>query len=425
MAIITKLKAREILDSRGFPTIEVQCECNDMITRAAVPSGASTGSKEAIELRDQDDRYMGKGVMGAIESVQNVIADQLLGKSVCDVKQLDRIMIECDGTENKAKLGANAILAVSLAASRAAAEHAEEPLYENLNHLFTETRASLPVPLMNILNGGAHADNNVDIQEFMIVPCGANDFGQSVRWGVEVYHALKAVLREKGLATAVGDEGGFAPDLRSNEEALSLIMLAIKKAGLRPGKDIYLALDVAASELYMDGEYHIAGKKLDSEQLIEVYANWVKEYPIISIEDGMDENDWLGWQAMQAKLGDKCQLVGDDIFVTNTMLLQKGIDEKAANAILIKLNQIGTLTETVEAIELARKAGFNVVISHRSGETEDPYIADLSVACGMGQIKTGAPCRSDRNAKYNQLLRISEIMGTFAGVTPFERWINQ
>jgi enolase len=427
MAKITQLRAREILDSRGFPTIETEVHCdNGIIGRGAVPSGASTGSLEAIELRDSDHtRYLGKGVIRAIENVNNNIADKIKGMDVCDISGIDQSMIDLDSTKNKSKLGANAILSTSLACARAAASSKGIPLYEFLNHMFLETLPSLPVPLMNILNGGAHADNNVDIQEFMVVPIGAPNFAESLRWGTEIYHALKSSLKSKNLSTSVGDEGGFAPNLPNNETALDLLLEAIEKTGLNPGKDVYLALDVAATEIYKNGKYVLSStnSSLDSKEFAATLANWSKSYPIISIEDGMDESDWSGWHYLNSLIGDKVQLVGDDIFVTNVKLLQKGIEKKSANSILIKLNQIGTLTETVQTIELARESNFSAIISHRSGETEDSFIADLSVAAGMGQIKTGAPCRSDRNSKYNQLLRISELVGTFSGARAYSRWL--
>ncbi|MDO4772191.1 MAG: phosphopyruvate hydratase [Bacillota bacterium] len=414
MSIIADLYAREILDSRGNPTIEVECILEDgTIETAGVPSGASTGAFEAVELRDGDkSRYLGKGVLNAVDNVNDVIAPELEGLLVTDQTLIDQIMIDLDDTPNKAKLGANAILGVSLAVAKAAAESSNLPIFQYIGGPNAKT---LPVPMMNILNGGSHADNNVDIQEFMIMPVGAANYTEGLRMGTEIYHSLKAVLKEKGLATGVGDEGGFAPNLPSNEEALKVILEAVEKAGYKPGDDILLALDVAASELY-DKEkkvYKLASenKELTSKEMIDYYEDLIARYPIISIEDGLDEEDWDAWKEMTARLGSKIQIVGDDLFVTNTERLARGIEEKAANSILIKLNQIGTLTETLETIEMAKKAGFTCVISHRSGETDESIIADLAVAVNSGQIKTGAPCRIDRIAKYNQLLRIDEMLG--------------
>ncbi len=414
MSVIADIYAREILDSRGNPTIEVECILDDgTIQTAGIPSGASTGAFEAVELRDGDKtRYLGKGVLKAVDNVNDVIAPELEGLLAADQTLIDQIMIDLDGTANKAKLGANAILGVSLSVAKAAAEAAALPIFQYIGGPNAKT---LPVPMMNILNGGSHADNNVDIQEFMIMPVGAKNYTEGLRMGTEIYHSLKAVLKAKGLATGVGDEGGFAPNLPSNEEALKVILEAIEKAGYRAGDDILLALDVAASEIY-DKEkkvYKLASenKELTSTQMIDYYEDLISRYPIISIEDGLDEEDWDAWKEMTARLGSKIQIVGDDLFVTNTERLARGIEEKAANSILIKLNQIGTLTETLETIEMAKRAGFTCVISHRSGETDESIIADLAVAVNSGQIKTGAPCRVDRIAKYNQLLRIDEMLG--------------
>jgi enolase len=425
MSAISDIHAREILDSRGNPTIEADVILESGQTgRAAVPSGASTGTREAIELRDGDDqRYGGKGVTKAVDNVNGEILDALRGMDVSDQATLDRRMIELDGTPNKGRLGANALLAVSLAAARAAANEAELPLFRYLNG---DGQFLLPVPMMNIINGGAHADNSVDLQEFMILPVGAGSVREAVRFGAEVFHALRKVLRKRGLNTAVGDEGGFAPDLPSNEAAIETILEAIESAGFQPGKDICLGLDAASSEFYHNGKYELAseGKSLDAAGFIDYLADWVQRYPIISIEDGLAEDDWEGWAALTRRLGDKVQLVGDDLFVTNTEILRRGIEEKVANSILIKLNQIGTLTETLAAIRMAQDANYTTVISHRSGETEDTTIADLSVATRAGQIKTGSLCRSDRVAKYNQLMRIEEALGTqcgYAGMKAFGR----
>ncbi len=421
---IVDVTAREILDSRGNPTVEVDVLLDDgSFGRAAVPSGASTGAYEAIELRDTGiKRYMGKGVSGAVRNVNEKIGPEILGMDAAAQEELDLFMIELDGTKNKSKLGANAILGVSLAAAKAAADAAELPLYRYLGGCDANI---LPVPMMNILNGGKHSDNNVDFQEFMIMPIGARDFPQALQMGAEVFHTLKKVLAKKAYATSVGDEGGFAPQLASNEEALKVIMDAIKKAGYKPGKDISIALDPAASEMF-DGKtkkYKFfksdPKKKISSETLINHWAQWVDKYPIISIEDGLAEDDWAGWSKLTKKLGSKIQLVGDDLFVTNTNRLAKGIKLDCANSILIKLNQIGTLTETFEAIDMARRAGWTAVISHRSGETEDTTIADLAVATGVGQIKTGSLCRTDRICKYNQLLRIAEDLGPAARYAGF------
>ena len=413
---IIDVTAREILDSRGNPTVEVDVLVEDgCFGRAAVPSGASTGAYEAIELRDtRAKRYMGKGVAGAVKNVNEVIAPEVVGMDAAAQEELDQLMIELDGTANKGKLGANAILGVSLAAAKAAADSAGLPLYRYLGGCNANI---LPVPMMNILNGGKHADNNVDFQEFMIMPIGAKDFPEALRMGVETFHTLKKVLGKKGYATSVGDEGGFAPQLTSNEEALEVVMEAIKKAGFRPGKDISIALDPAASEMFdaKTKSYKFfksaPKKKVSSDAMIAHWAKWVDKYPIVSIEDGLAEDDWAGWTKLNRKLGGKIQLVGDDLFVTNTKRLEKGIKQGCANSILIKLNQIGTLTETFEAINMARRAGWTAVISHRSGETEDTTIADLAVAMGVGQIKTGSLCRTDRICKYNQLLRINEDLG--------------
>ena len=414
MADIIDIHAREILDSRGNPTVEVDMQLEDgTFARAAVPSGASTGMYEATELRDGDaDRYLGKGVLQAVENVNTEIADAVIGMDASDQRGIDCLMIALDGTENKNRLGANAILAVSLAAAQAAAQSAGLPLYQYLGGTNAYT---LPVPKMNIMNGGAHADNNVDIQECMIMPVGAADFREGLRMGAEVYHALKNVLKGKGLSTAVGDEGGFAPDLPSNEAAIEVICEAIEKAGYRPGEDIAMALDVAASEILGDdGLYHLTGDHTakDAEGMIRYYQGLIENYPIISIEDGLGEEDWDGWKLLTGALGNKIQLVGDDLFVTNTKRLSRGIHEGVANSILIKVNQIGTLTETFEAVEMAKRAGYSAVISHRSGETEDTTIADIAVALNAGQIKTGAPARTERVAKYNQLLRIEEMLDT-------------
>jgi enolase len=418
--------AREILDSRGNPTIEVDVILENGITgRAAVPSGASTGEHEAVELRDGDKaRYLGKGVLNAVEHVNNTISEELTGFDALDQVGIDSMMIQLDGTPNKGKLGANAILGVSLAVAKAAALSMKLPLYRYIGG--TGARV-LPVPMMNILNGGKHADNNVDVQEFMIVPVSAPSFAEALRMGAETFHALKSVLGKKGYNTAVGDEGGFAPSLKSNDEALQVILEAIAKAGYTPGKDIYLAIDVAASEMWDNGKYlfYKSDKSTKTpEEMVKFYADWVNKYPIISIEDGMAENDWDGWKKQTDALGGKIQLVGDDVFVTNTSFLKKGIDMGVANSILVKLNQIGTLTETLEAIEMAKRAGYTTVISHRSGETEDATIADVAVATNAGQIKTGSASRTDRIAKYNQLLRIEEELGTsarYAGSGAFKR----
>ncbi|HLQ82841.1 MAG TPA: phosphopyruvate hydratase [Pseudogracilibacillus sp.] len=413
MPFISEIYAREVLDSRGNPTIEVEVTTESgAFGSALVPSGASTGAYEAVELRDGDpDRYLGKGVLKAVDNVNEKIAPELIGLDVTRQNIIDAIMIELDDTDNKSNLGANAILGVSMAVAHAAATHLHIPLY---NYLGGFNANVLPVPMMNILNGGDHADNNVDIQEFMIMPVEAESFSEALQMGTEIFHALKAVLQEKGLNTAVGDEGGFAPDLKSNEEALETIVEAIEKAGYKAGEDILLAMDVASSEFYEDGKYNLAGEGVvrTSEEMVNWYEEMVEKYPIISIEDGLDENDWEGHKLLTDRLGDRVQLVGDDLFVTNTDKLARGIEEGISNSILIKVNQIGTLTETFEAIEMAKLAGYTAVISHRSGETEDATIADIAVAINAGQIKTGAPSRTDRVAKYNQLLRIEdELMG--------------
>jgi len=413
MAKIVDIKGREVLDSRGNPTVEADVILdNGIIGSACAPSGASTGSREALELRDGDkSRYMGKGVLKALANVNGPIRDALLGKDVTDQQDLDRTMIALDGTDNKAKLGANAILAVSLAAAKAAAQAKGMPLYAHIAELNgTPGQYSMPVPMMNIINGGEHADNNVDIQEFMVQPVGAKTFSEALRMGTEVFHHLKAVLQARGLSTSVGDEGGFAPNLASNEEALAVIAEAVANAGYKLGEDITLALDCAATEFYKDGKYNLAGegKVYDAAGFTDYLGGLAERYPIISIEDGLDESDWAGWKLQTEQLGAKIQLVGDDLFVTNTRILKQGIDTQTANSILIKFNQIGTLTETLEAIQMAKAAGYTAVISHRSGETEDSTIADLAVGTAAGQIKTGSLCRSDRVAKYNQLLRIEE-----------------
>jgi len=413
MSEIIDITAREIIDSRGNPTVEADVLLETgVIGRAAVPSGASTGEKEALELRDKSKkRYGGKGVLTAVENIRGEIADALRGFDADEQTFVDHVLIELDGTKTKKRLGANALLAVSLANAKAAAEDAGLPLYQYLGGCNAK---ELPVPMMNILNGGAHADNNLDIQEFMIMPAGAKNFSQALQMGAEVFHSLKSVLKKKGLNTAVGDEGGFAPSLSTNEEALSLILEAVKKAGYAAGKDIFIALDVAASEFYQNGKYAFEGKKVSSSYLAEYYAGLTRRYPILSIEDGLSEHDWKGWQALTQTLGDKVQLVGDDLFVTNTEILAKGIKQGIANSILIKLNQIGTLTETLDAIEMAKRAGYTAVVSHRSGETEDTTLADLAVATNAGQIKTGSLSRTDRVAKYNRLLRIEEELGIVA-----------
>ncbi|MDO7901614.1 phosphopyruvate hydratase [Pseudomonas sp. K1(2024)] len=419
MAKIVDIKGREVLDSRGNPTVEADVLLdNGIIGSACAPSGASTGSREALELRDGDkSRYLGKGVLKAVGNINGPIRDLLLGKDPCDQKALDRAMIELDGTENKAKLGANAILAVSLAAAKAAAQDQDLPLYAHIANLNgTPGQYSMPVPMMNIINGGEHADNNVDIQEFMVQPVGAKTFSDGLRMGTEIFHHLKAVLKARGLSTAVGDEGGFAPNLASNEDALAAIAEAVEKAGYTLGTDVTLALDCAASEFYEDGKYKLSGegKSFDAEGFADYLKGLTERFPIISIEDGLDESDWAGWKILTDKIGAKVQLVGDDLFVTNTKILKEGIEKGIGNSILIKFNQIGSLTETLEAIQMAKAAGYTAVISHRSGETEDSTIADLAVGTAAGQIKTGSLCRSDRVSKYNQLLRIEEQLGAKA-----------
>lgn len=421
---INNIVAREILDSRGNPTVEVDVILSDgALGRAAVPSGASTGSREALELRDKTDRYHGKGVQTAVNHVNTTIASSLLNHFFADQRALDQQLLALDGTDNKGNLGANALLGVSLAFAKAQATAQKIPLFQSLN---PTGPYSLPVPMMNIINGGAHADNNVDIQEFMIMPVGAPSFSEALRYGTEIFHTLKGVLRDKGYQTAVGDEGGFAPNLANNAEAMTLILEAIEKAGYRPGEDIVLALDVASSEFYREGQYHVASenKQLSSEAFIDVLAEWVEQYPIVSIEDGLAEDDWAGWTLLTEKLGDKVQLVGDDLFVTNPAILQEGISKNIANAILIKPNQIGTLTETLEAIQMAQAAKYNCVISHRSGETADTTIADLAVATAAGQIKTGSLCRADRVEKYNQLLRIEALLGSKAQYAMFKQRVG-
>jgi enolase len=426
VGLIKDVIAREVLDSRGNPTIEVDVVLAEgVVGRAAVPSGASTGSREALELRDGDaKRYLGKGVLKAIDNVERVIAPAIIGFEAVNQVFLDETMKALDGTANKSKLGANATLAVSMAAARAAADLLGMPLYRYLGGANTKL---LPVPLMNVLNGGAHADNNIDVQEFMIAPVGFDTFNRALRAGVECYHALKSVLKAKKLSTAVGDEGGFAPNLTSNEQALEVLVEAIKKAGYKPGKDVALALDVAASEFFEKGSYILEAEKKpkkSGDELIAIYERWCKEYPIVSIEDGMAEGDWAGWKKLSDKLGEKVQLVGDDIFVTNTSILAKAIPKRIGNSVLIKVNQIGTLTETFDCMQMALRAGYTCVVSHRSGETEDALISDLAVALNAGQIKTGAPARGERTAKYNQLLRIEEELGEdarFAGWDAFPR----
>jgi enolase 1/2/3 len=412
MSFITEIVARQILDSRGNPTVEADVHTSDgALGRAAVPSGASTGKHEAVELRDGDKKkYMGKGVLKAVSNVNDILAEELYGWDVTDQRGLDKAMIELDGTENKSKLGANAILAVSMAAAKAAAQTVGLPLYRYIGGSNART---LPVPMMNILNGGAHADNKIDFQEFMVVPVGASSFSEGLRWGVEIFHTLKTVLKSKGFSTNVGDEGGFAPNIQSNEEAIETVLEAIEKAGYKPGLQVSIAMDAANSELYNDKDkkYHFHksdGRKMSSDELVEFWVNWSKKYPIVSIEDGMAEDDWKGWKKLTEELGDKIQLVGDDVFVTNVKRIGKGIKENVANSLLVKVNQIGTISETIDAVTLAQHSGYNTIMSHRSGETEDATIADLAVALNCGQIKTGSASRSDRMAKYNQLLRIEE-----------------
>lgn len=415
MSTIIDIRARQILDSRGNPTVEVDILTeHGIVGRAAVPSGASTGKYEAVELRDGDKgKYLGKGVLKACQNVEEIIAEELIGVNVLDQRAIDELMIELDGTHNKSKLGANATLGVSLAVAKAAAQYLGQPLYRYLGGVNAHV---LPVPMMNIINGGSHADNSIDFQEFMIMPVGAPSFSEAMRWGAEVFHNLKKVLKSKGYSTNVGDEGGFAPNLKSNVEGIETVLQAIEKAGYRPGEDIMIAMDAAASEFYNKEEnvYHLhysSGEKLSPADMVSYWADWVSKYPIVSIEDGLDEDDWDGWKSLTDKIGDKVQLVGDDLFVTNTKRLQTGIDKGIANSILIKVNQIGTLTETIEAVNLATRHSYTSVMSHRSGETEDNTIADLAVALNTGQIKTGSLSRSDRMAKYNQLLRIEEELG--------------
>ena len=425
MSKIINIIGREILDSRGNPTVEADVILdNGIIGRAAVPSGASTGQREAVELRDGDNaRYLGKGVLNAVAAVNGELADAIVGMNASDQQAIDEKLIAIDGTENKGRLGANALLAISMASARAAANDAELPLYR---YFGGDDATTMPVPMMNIINGGSHADNSVDFQEFMIIPVGAPSFAEAVRYGAEVFHALKAVLKGRGMNTAVGDEGGFAPDLPSNESAIEVILEAITNAGFEAGKDIMLGLDTASSEFFHDGKYVLEseGRSLSSEQLVALFESWVNKYPIISIEDGMDENDWNGWKLLTDRIGDRVQLVGDDLFVTNTSILAKGIEKDIANSILIKVNQIGTLTETLAAIDMAKEAGYTAVVSHRSGETEDTTIADLAVATSAGQIKTGSLSRSDRVAKYNQLIRIESELGeraTYPGLKVFKQ----
>ena len=425
MATIAAIGAREILDSRGNPTVEVELALDDgTMSRAAVPSGASTGAFEAMELRDGEKRYSGKGVERAVRAIEDVLAPELIGFEADDQRLIDQTMIDLDGTPNKAYLGANSILGVSLAVARAAADSSGLPLYR---YLGGPNAHVLPVPMLNILNGGAHADTNVDVQEFMVAPIGAPTFKESLRWGAEIYHALKTVLKKRGLATSVGDEGGFAPNLESNRAALDLILEAIALTGLKAGQDVALALDVAATEFHKDGFYSFEGKKLSAAEMIEYYASLVAHYPLVSIEDPLSEDDWDGWKAITDELGSKVQLVGDDLFVTNPIRLERGISSGTANALLVKVNQIGTLTETLDAVAMAQRAGYRCMMSHRSGETEDVTIADLAVATDCGQIKTGAPARSERVAKYNQLLRIEEQLddaARFAGRQAFPRFLS-
>jgi enolase len=418
MSIISEIHARQILDSRGNPTVEVDVTTEDgHFGRAAVPSGASTGKHEAVELRDNDKSvYMGKGVLQAVNNINDIIAEELIGWDIKDQAGIDKFLIELDGTENKGKLGANATLAVSMAVAKAAAEEVNLPLYRYLGGVNATT---LPIPLMNIINGGAHADNKIDFQEFMIVPFGAPSFSEGLRWGVEIFHHLKSVLKKKGYSTNVGDEGGFAPEIQSNEEAIETVLQAIEAAGYKPGEQVGIALDAASSEMYDDATktykfYKSSQKVISSDEMVAYWAEWCSKYPIVSIEDGMAEDDWAGWKKMTEVLGDKIQLVGDDLFVTNVKRLKQGIDQNIANSILVKVNQIGTVTETIDAVNMAHKAGYTSIMSHRSGETEDTTIADLAVALNCGQIKTGSASRTDRMAKYNQLLRIEEELGEVA-----------
>src|SRR4051812_29504792 len=416
MSYISDIHARQILDSRGNPTVEVDVTTeNGVLGRAAVPSGASTGIHEAVELRDNDKSvYVGKGVLKAVENVNATISEKLLGFDVSDQTGIDQLLISLDGTQNKGKLGANAMLAVSMAAAKAAALEAGMPLYRYIGGTNAKT---LPLPMMNILNGGAHADNKIDFQEFMVMPVGASSFSEGLRWGVEIFHALKSVLKKKGYSTNVGDEGGFAPNIGSNEEAIETVLTAIDAAGYKAGSQVFIAMDAANSELYKDGKYvfHKSdGKKMSSEELVKYWTNWVNQYPIVSIEDGMAEDDWEGWKMLTEAIGSKVQLVGDDLFVTNVTRLQQGIDKHIANGLLVKVNQIGTITETINAVTMAQHNGYNTIMSHRSGETEDTTIADLAVALNCGQIKTGSASRTDRMAKYNQLIRIEELLGASA-----------
>jgi len=415
MSFITDVHARQILDSRGNPTVEVDVVTeNNVIGRAAVPSGASTGKHEAVELRDGDKKvYMGRGVEKAVHNVNEIIADQLIGQNVNEQPHIDNVLIQLDGTENKGKLGANAMLAVSMAVAKAAAQESNLPLYRYLGGV---NATVLPMPLMNILNGGVHADNKIDFQEFMIVPVGADTFSEGLRWGVEIFHNLKSVLKKKGYSTNVGDEGGFAPEIQSNEEAIETVLMAIEAAGYKAGEQIGIAMDAASSEMFSDADktykfYKSSGKVISSDEMVDYWASWVNKYPIVSIEDGMAEDDWDGWKKLTDKIGAKCQLVGDDLFVTNVKRLQTGIDKGIANSILVKVNQIGTVTETINAVQLAQTNGYTSIMSHRSGETEDTTIADLAVALNCGQIKTGSASRTDRMAKYNQLIRIEEALG--------------
>jgi enolase len=415
MSFITDVHARQILDSRGNPTVEVDVVTeNNIIGRAAVPSGASTGKHEAVELRDGDKKkYLGRGVLKAVHNVNEIIADQLIGQNANEQSHIDSVLIHLDGTENKGKLGANAMLAVSMAVAKAAAQESNLPLYRYLGGV---NATVLPIPLMNILNGGVHADNKIDFQEFMIVPVGADTFSEGLRWGVEIFHNLKSVLKKKGYSTNVGDEGGFAPEIQSNEEAIETVLMAIEAAGYKAGEQIAIAMDAASSEMFSDADktykfYKSSGKVISSDEMVEYWATWVNKYPIVSIEDGMAEDDWDGWKKLTDKIGKNCQLVGDDLFVTNVKRLQTGIDKGIANSILVKVNQIGTVTETINAVQLAQTNGYTSIMSHRSGETEDTTIADLAVALNCGQIKTGSASRTDRMAKYNQLIRIEEALG--------------
>lgn len=426
VALIDEIIAREVLDSRGNPTVEVEVITeNEVVGRAIVPSGASTGEHEAVELRDGNPmRYMGKGVLKAIENIEDYLAEELVGVNVFDQNEIDRLMIDIDGTPNKSKIGANAILAISMASARAAANELNVPLYRYLGGFNSNT---LPVPMMNILNGGAHADNNVDFQEFMVMPVGAPTFAEGLRMGVETFHTLKSILKKKGYSTSVGDEGGFAPNLKSNDEAIEVILEAIEKAGYKAGQDIFIALDPAASEFFKDGKYIFKKsdkRELTSDQMVKYWADWIAKYPIISLEDGMAEDDWNGWKALTDAVGAHTQLVGDDLFVTNSERLAVGIEKGVGNSILVKVNQIGTLTETFEAIQMAHRARYTTVISHRSGESEDTTIADIAVAVNAGQIKTGSACRTDRIAKYNQLLRIEQELGDHSRYLGMEAFYN-